>query len=159
MSIVENQTFAELGVRPEIVAALEKVGVTHAFPIQALTLPVALQRHDIIGQAKTGTGKTLGFGIPLLQHAIAPGESGFDELKEPGAPRALVVVPTRELAVQVAKDLEQASTTRKVRVVQIYGGRAFEPQIEALKRGGEVGVGTPSRRLDLLHIGRARWRK
>src|SRR5690625_3871127 len=135
---------------PEIVSALEKVDVTHAFPIQELTLPVALSRHDIIGQAKTGTGKTLGFGIPLLQHTVAPGEAGFEELKAPGAPQGLVVVPTRELAVQVAKDLEQASETRKVRVLQIYGGRAFEPQIEALQRGVEVVVGTPGRLLDLL---------
>src|SRR5690625_1749950 len=150
MSIVENQTFAELGVIPEIVSALKKVDVTHPFPIQALTLPVALQRHDIIGQAKTGTGKTLGFGIPLLQHVIAPGEAGFDDQKEPGAPQGLIVVPTRELAVQVAKDLEQASTTRKVRVLQIYGGRAFEPQVNALQRGVEVVVGTPGRLLDLL---------
>src|SRR5690625_3823043 len=150
MSLVDNQTFAELGVMPEIVSALEKVDVTHPFPIQALTLPVALARHDIIGQAKTGTGKTLGFGIPLLQHILAPGEAGFDDLKKPGAPQALVVVPTRELAVQVATDLEKASTTRKVRVVQIYGGRAFEPQISALQRGVEVVVGTPGRLLDLL---------
>src|SRR5690625_1376569 len=150
MSIVENQTFAELGVIPEIVSALEKVDVTHPFPIQALTLPVPLQRHDIIGQAKTGTGKTLGFGIPLLQHVIAPGEAGFEDQKEPGAPQGLIVVPTRELAVQVAKDLEQASTTRKVRVLQIYGGRAFEPQVNALQRGVEVVVGTPGRLLDLL---------
>ena len=147
---MENQTFAELGVMPEIVSALEKVDVTHPFPIQALTLPVALSRHDIIGQAKTGTGKTLGFGIPLLQHVIAPGEPGFDDQKQPGAPQGLVVVPTRELAVQVAKDLEQASTTRKVRVLQIYGGRAFEPQVNALQRGVEVVVGTPGRLLDLL---------
>ncbi len=147
---MDNQTFAELGVMPEIVSALEKVDVTHPFPIQALTLPVALARHDIIGQAKTGTGKTLGFGIPLLQHILAPGEAGFEDLKEPGAPQALVVVPTRELAVQVATDLEKASTTRKVRVQQIYGGRAFEPQISALQRGVEVVVGTPGRLLDLL---------
>lgn len=147
---MENQTFAQLGVMPEIVSALEQVNVTHAFPIQELTLPVALSRHDIIGQAKTGTGKTLGFGIPLLQHVLAPDEPGFDDLKKPGAPQGLVVVPTRELAVQVAKDLEQASATRRVRVVQIYGGRAFEPQIEALQRGVEVVVGTPGRLLDLL---------
>lgn len=147
---MENKTFAELGVMPEIVSALAKVKVTHPFPIQALTLPVALQRHDIIGQAKTGTGKTLGFGIPLLQNVIAPDEEGFDKLKAPGAPQALVVVPTRELAVQVAKDFEEASTTRKVRVLQIYGGRAFEPQIAALQRGVEVVVGTPGRLLDLL---------
>lgn len=147
---MENQTFAQLGVMPEIVSALEKVNVTHPFPIQALTLPVALSRHDIIGQAKTGTGKTLGFGLPLLQNVIAPNEPGFDDLKLPGAPQGLVVVPTRELAVQVAKDFEQASVNRKVRVLQIYGGRAFEPQVEALQRGVEVVVGTPGRLLDLL---------
>ena len=73
-------TFAELGVQPQIVAALDAVGITHPFPIQAMTLPVALIGSDIIGQAKTGTGKTLGFGIPLLQRVFGPGEDGFDTL-------------------------------------------------------------------------------
>src|SRR5215212_11935399 len=103
------RSFADFGVRAEMVDALERVGITTPFPIQAMTLPVALEGHDIIGQAKTGTGKTLGFGLPLLQHTVAPGEPGFDELAAPGKPQALVVVPTRELAVQVAGDLETAT--------------------------------------------------
>ena len=147
---MKEQSFAELGVRSEIVDALAKIDVTHPFPIQALTLPVALQRHDIIGQAKTGTGKTLGFGIPLLQHVVARGEEGYESLKNPKAPQALVIVPTRELAVQVARDFEKASTTRSIRVAQIYGGRAFEPQIDALRKGVEVVVGTPGRLIDLM---------
>lgn len=147
---MKEQSFAELGVRSEIVDALAKIDVTHPFPIQALTLPVALQRHDIIGQAKTGTGKTLGFGIPLLQHVVARGEDGHEKLKNPKAPQALVIVPTRELAVQVARDFEKASTTRPIRVAQIYGGRAFEPQTEALRKGVEVVVGTPGRLIDLM---------
>ena len=144
-------SFAELGVRAEIVDALAEVGITHPFPIQAMTLPVALQRHDIIGQAKTGTGKTLGFAIPILEHVVGPGEPGFDELPAPGKPQALVIVPTRELAVQVAGDLETAGKRRSVRVVQVYGGRAYEPQVAALARGAEIVVGTPGRMIDLMN--------
>src|SRR4051794_28287511 len=147
------RTFADFGVRPDIVDALTRVGITSPFPIQAMTLPVALDGHDIIGQAKTGTGKTLGFGLPLLQHTVAPGEPGFDELAAPGKPQALVVVPTRELAVQVAGDLETASALRATRTLTVYGGRAYEPQVEALRRGIEVVVGTPGRLLDLAQQG------
>src|SRR5699024_8317070 len=93
---------------------------------------------------------TLGFGIPLLQHVVARGEEGYEGLKTPKAPQALVIVPTRELAVQVARDFEKASTTRSIRVAQIYGGRAFEPQIDALRKGVEVVVGTPGRLIDLM---------
>jgi superfamily II DNA/RNA helicase len=145
-----DASFADFGVRPEIVQALADAGITHPFPIQAMTLPVALQRHDIIGQAKTGTGKTLGFGVPLLNAIVAPGEPGYDELAGQGKPQALVVVPTRELAVQVAGDLATASARRSVRVVQVYGGRAYEPQIDALSKGVDVVVGTPGRMIDLL---------
>jgi superfamily II DNA/RNA helicase len=148
-----NPSFADFDVRPEIVAALAASGITHPFPIQAMTLPVALAGHDIIGQAKTGTGKTLGFGVPLLHRVIAPGEEGFDQLPAPGKPQALVVVPTRELAVQVAGDLMTASAKRAVRIVQLYGGRAYEPQVDALKTGVEVVVGTPGRMIDLLNQG------
>ncbi|MPV87348.1 DEAD/DEAH box helicase, partial [Georgenia ruanii] len=147
---LEEKSFADYGVRAEIVDALRDVGIRHPFAIQALTLPVALRRQDIIGQAKTGTGKTLGFGIPLLQHLLAPGEEGYDALDAPGRPQALVIVPTRELAKQVAEDLAAASRRRTVRVVQVYGGRAYEPQIEALGRGADVVVGTPGRMIDLL---------
>lgn len=143
-------TFADFGVTEPIVRALAEVGITHPFPIQALTLPIALGGHDIIGQAKTGTGKTLGFGIPLLQKVIGPGEEGWDVLPDAGKPQAVVVVPTRELAVQVAGDLAAAARHRAVRVLQVYGGRAYEPQIDALQRGVEIVVGTPGRMIDLL---------
>jgi len=149
----QDVSFADFGVRPEIVEALRESGITHPFPIQAMTLPVALQGHDIIGQAKTGTGKTLGFGVPLLHRVVAPGEPGYDELPAPGKPQALVVAPTRELAVQVANDLATASKKRSVRIAQIYGGRAYEPQIEMLNNGVEVVVGTPGRMVDLLNQG------
>lgn len=143
-------SFADFDVRPEIVQALADAGITHPFPIQAMTLPVALSGHDIIGQAKTGTGKTLGFGVPLLHRVVAPGEEGYEQLPHAGKPQALVVVPTRELAVQVAGDLATASSRRKVRVLQVYGGRAYEPQIAALNSGVDVVVGTPGRMIDLL---------
>lgn len=145
-----DASFADFDVRPEIVQALADAGISHPFPIQAMTLPVALSRHDIIGQAKTGTGKTLGFGVPLLHAVVAPGEDGYDTLPSAGKPQALVVVPTRELAVQVAGDLATASARRTVRVVQVYGGRAYEPQIDALNKGVDVVVGTPGRMIDLL---------
>ena len=118
-----------------------------------MTLPVALGGHDIIGQAKTGTGKTLGFGVPILNRVLAPGDAGFDEQARPGKPQALAVAPTRELAVQVASDLERAGRKRGVRVLTVYGGRAYEPQIEALKKGVEVVVGTPGRLIDLAKQG------
>src|SRR3954466_3811297 len=147
------RSFADFGVRADIVDALARVHITSPFPIQAMTLPVALDGHDIIGQAKTGTGKTLGFGLPLLQRTVALGEPGFDELHAPGKPQALVVVPTRELAVQVAGDLETASALRPTRVLTVYGGRAYEPQVEALRKGVEVVVGTPGRLIDLAQQG------
>jgi superfamily II DNA/RNA helicase len=144
-------TFRELGVLPETCEALEAVGITDAFAIQEMTLPVALAGQDVIGQAKTGTGKTLGFGIPLLQRLIAPTDADVEFLAAPGKPQALVVVPTRELCVQVAKDLRVAGSHRKVRVLEIYGGRAYEPQIETLRSGVDVIVGTPGRLIDLAN--------
>ncbi|HEY9337410.1 MAG TPA: DEAD/DEAH box helicase, partial [Kribbella sp.] len=118
-----------------------------------MTLPVALMGTDLIGQARTGTGKTLGFGIPLLQRTIAPHEADYAELVAPGKPQALVVTPTRELTIQVAKDLQTASTVRTVRILTIYGGVAYEPQLDALKTGVDVVVGTPGRLLDLANRG------
>lgn len=147
------KTFADYGVEPEISQALADKGILHPFPIQALTLPVALEGRDVIGQAKTGTGKTLGFGIPLLMDTLGPGEEGWDEDPASGSPQALVVLPTRELAKQVATELSQAAAKRTVRIVQVYGGRAYEPQIEALEKGAEVVVGTPGRLIDLMERG------
>ena len=129
---------------------MTEAGIIHPFPIQAMTLPIALTGHDIIGQAKTGTGKTLGFGIPALNRIVAPKDEGFEKLAAPGAPQAMVIVPTRELAVQVAGDLTVASKHRGIRIATIYGGRAYEPQVEALQNGVELIVGTPGRLIDLL---------
>ncbi|MFC9941893.1 DEAD/DEAH box helicase [Streptomyces pratensis] len=117
-----------------------------------MTLPVALSGSDVIGQAKTGTGKTLGFGLPLLERVTVPadveaGRAAPEKLTD--APQALIVVPTRELCQQVTNDLLTAGKARNVRVLAIYGGRAYEPQVEALKKGVDVVVGTPGRLLDL----------
>ncbi len=142
-------TFADFDVHPDICAALAERGIVHPFAIQAMTLPVALAGHDIIGQAKTGTGKTLGFGVPILQHVVPAGTAEFSQLRRPGTAQALVVVPTRELAVQVARDIEVAGSRRGIRVLAVYGGRAYEPQVDVLRRGVEVVVGTPGRLLDL----------
>ncbi|GAA3009247.1 DEAD/DEAH box helicase [Streptomyces drozdowiczii] len=113
---------------------------------------MALSGSDVIGQAKTGTGKTLGFGLPLLERVtvladVEAGRSKPEELTD--SPQALIVVPTRELCQQVTNDLLTAGKVRNVRVLAIYGGRAYEPQVEALKKGVDVIVGTPGRLLDL----------
>ncbi|KPC92484.1 MULTISPECIES: DEAD/DEAH box helicase [Streptomyces] len=147
-----STTFRDLGILPETAEALEAVGITSPFPIQEMTLPVALAGTDVIGQAKTGTGKTLGFGLPLLDSVTVPadvelGRATPEQLSD--APQALVVVPTRELCQQVTNDLLTAGKVRNVRVLSIYGGRAYEPQVEALNKGVDVVVGTPGRLLDL----------
>ena len=145
----EDKTFADFGVREDICEALAEKGITHPFPIQSMTLPVALSGQDIIGQAKTGTGKTLGFGLPVLQRVVGRDDAAWASLKSPGAPQALIVVPTRELAVQVGNDISVAARKRNARVATIYGGRAYEPQIAELEKGVEVVVGTPGRLIDL----------
>ncbi|MGH3904102.1 MAG: DEAD/DEAH box helicase [Pseudonocardiaceae bacterium] len=139
----DSPTFAEFGVRDEIVRTLRGAGIERTFAIQELTLPLALAGDDLIGQARTGTGKTLGFGVPLIQR-ITAGDIELD-----GTPRALVVVPTRELCVQVTADLTDASRNLGLRVLSVYGGRPYEPQIKALTRGVDLVVGTPGRLLDL----------
>ncbi|MFI0722419.1 DEAD/DEAH box helicase [Streptomyces sp. NPDC021224] len=145
-------TFRSLGILPETAEALEAVGITTPFPIQEMTLPVALAGSDVIGQAKTGTGKTLGFGLPLLERVtvaadVEAGRATPEQITD--MPQALIVVPTRELCQQVTNDLLTAGKVRAVRVQAIYGGRAYEPQVEALKKGVDVVVGTPGRLLDL----------
>ena len=147
---IAGPMFTDLGVAAPICEALAAEGITTAFPIQALALPIALDGHDVIGQARTGTGKTLAFGIPLLQRL--PGQPPV----RPGATRALVVVPTRELAIQVSYDLQTAGRTSGARVITVYGGRAYEPQIDALRAGVDVVVGTPGRLLDLVRQGHLR---
>ena len=133
-------TFSELSIDQDMVDALASQGIIEPFPIQTQTIPLALSGQDIIGQAKTGTGKTFGFGLPLIQAL------GVDPT--PGV-QALVVVPTRELCVQVAEDLELAASNRSTKIVAIYGGKAYEGQVEQLKAGAQIVVGTPGRLLDL----------
>jgi superfamily II DNA/RNA helicase len=150
----DSPTFAELGVNVDIVRALGDVGIERTFAIQELTLPLALAGEDVIGQARTGTGKTLGFGVPLL-HRLRRSADDHD------VPQALVVVPTRELCVQVARDLADAGKHLGARVTAIYGGRAYEPQLAELRKGVDIVVGTPGRLLDLaeqrhLVLGRVR---
>ena len=132
--------FQELGIDQDIVDALTEKGITSPFPIQEQAIPVALTGQDIIGQAKTGTGKTFGFGLPLLQ--------SLGKNPTPGA-KALVVVPTRELAVQVADDLKLAASKRPTMVAAIYGGKSYESQVAELDAGAQVIVGTPGRLIDL----------
>ena len=157
-----SPTFAELGVDDRIVAALADDGKTHTFAIQELTLPLALGGDDLIGQARTGMGKTFGFGVPLLHRLAHAEESGLRALDN--TPRALIIVPTRELCIQVTGDLEVAAkkltditladgTVRPLKITSIYGGRPYESQIADLRAGVDVVVGTPGRLLDLAQQG------
>jgi len=133
-------TFKDLGIDQDIYQALEGRGITSPFPIQEQAIPLALTGQDIIGQAKTGTGKTLGFGLPLIQSLGLNPEKGA---------KALVVVPTRELAIQVAEDLKHACSNRTTTVAAIYGGKAYEGQIAEIDAGAQIIVGTPGRLIDL----------
>jgi superfamily II DNA/RNA helicase len=135
------KTFADLGVADDIVEALRANDIVNPFPIQALAIPLALKDHDLIGQARTGTGKTMGFTVPILQKVVSGDPAG--------KPQALVVVPTRELALQVTRDVDMAGINRGSRVLTVYGGRSYEPQLDALRKGVDIVVGTPGRLLDL----------
>ncbi|MGO1507975.1 MAG: DEAD/DEAH box helicase [Microbacteriaceae bacterium] len=133
-------SFADLGIDQDILDALAAKGIVDAFPIQEQTIPLGLPGQDIIGQAKTGTGKTFGFGIPVVQRLGKDPEHGV---------KALIVVPTRELAVQVYEDIDLLTSNRSTSVVAIYGGKAYEGQIDQLKAGAQIVVGTPGRLIDL----------
>jgi len=139
----EAPTFDSLGVDPALVKALAAQGITTAFSIQAMTVADALAGRDVCGKAKTGSGKTLAFGIPLLQRTMT------SHATEPGRPRALVLVPTRELAVQVSEVLETLAEQADLRVVAVYGGADIERQVKKLRRGVDVVIATPGRLIDL----------
>jgi superfamily II DNA/RNA helicase len=137
-------SFQGLGVSPELIEVLESEGIVGAFPIQALTIPDALAGRDICGKAKTGSGKTLAFGLPMLEMIGAA---------QPRRPRGLVVVPTRELAAQVAETLEPLARIKGKRVLAVYGGTSVREQVKTLASGVEVIVATPARLIDLLERG------
>jgi superfamily II DNA/RNA helicase len=151
-----SKTFAELPLRPETIEALHAHGFIAPFAIQEMVLPIALSDGDVIGQAKTGTGKTLAFGVPVIERVIAPNDAEWADFEHKGMPQVLIVVPTRELCTQVTKDIEELAGNRGIRTLAVYGGRAFEPQIEALQAGIEIVVGTPGRLLDLSRQGQLR---
>jgi superfamily II DNA/RNA helicase len=134
-------TFSDLGVSPDFVAALEAMGRTSPFPVQALTIPDALAGRDVCGKAKTGSGKTLAFGLPVLERV---------KRAEPRRPRALILVPTRELCVQVKDELAPLGKARGTTVAAIYGGARMETQIKELTQGVEIVVATPGRMIDMI---------
>jgi len=136
-----SNTFDSLGVAPDLVAALAERGITEAFPIQQLTIADALAGRDVCGKAKTGSGKTLAFGLPVLQNVKAA---------EPSKPRALILVPTRELATQVRDELAPIGAARDLSVAAIYGGADIDKQIRKLQAGVEVVAATPGRMIDLI---------
>ena len=133
--------FADLGVDADLVSVLSERGIESPFPIQSLTIADGLAGRDVCGKAKTGSGKTLAFGLPILQ---------LLSKAKPGRPTALALVPTRELAVQVCRELEPLAACRGIRIHAIYGGAPIEKQISALKRGVEFVVATPGRMIDLI---------
>jgi len=135
-------------VLPDICDALDRAGITTPFAIQEMTLSVALLGTDLIGQARTGTGKTLAFGIPVLQRSVTPKDPAYADMPQ-GKPQALIVAPTRELALQVSSDLALASKDLGLRVLTVYGGVGYDQQLDALKDGVDIVVGTPGRLIDL----------
>ena len=147
-SYATNKTFAELGVLPELVGVLSEQGITTAFPIQALTISDALAGRDVCGKAKTGSGKTLGFGLPMLQR-ISAGETFKAKEGGPARPRALVLLPTRELAVQVHEVLKPLGAALGLHVNAVYGGADIERQVKSLRKGCDVIIATPGRLIDL----------
>jgi superfamily II DNA/RNA helicase len=144
MSTPPPTSFADLGVSEELLLALKERGIDAPFPVQALTIPDGLAGRDVCGQAKTGSGKTLAFGIPLVMRA---GRA------EPRKPTALVLVPTRELAIQVDSELRWMADAQGLRAIAVYGGSSMEVQRDALNAGCEIVVATPGRLIDLIGRG------
>ena len=144
------RTFESLGVSPELTRALADEGIVSAFPIQALTVADALAGRDVCGKAKTGSGKTLAFGLPLLQRARATRDAqGPRTEARPARPLALVLLPTRELAVQVHDVLEPLAKKLGLRAVAVYGGADIDRQVSKLRKGVDLVIATPGRLIDL----------
>ncbi len=136
--------FSELGIEKDLVEALDVSGISKPFEIQKITIPDILKGRDVCGKAKTGSGKTIAFGLPIVQ---------LLQRSKPGKPTGLALVPTRELAVQVCKEIDPLASKRKLRVKAIYGGSPIEKQFESLKKGVDFVVATPGRLIDLLERG------
>ena len=147
-SYATNKTFADLGVHADLCAVLESQGITTAFPIQAMTIHDALAGRDICGKAKTGSGKTLGFGLPMLQR-VAASQAPAKREGGPARPRGLVLLPTRELAVQVHEVLEPLGAALGLHVNAVYGGADIERQVKSLRKGCDIIIATPGRLIDL----------
>jgi superfamily II DNA/RNA helicase len=147
-----GDAFEELGVPSALAASLSRRGITTPRPIQSRTLPDALAGRDVLGRAETGSGKTLAFGLPLLVRTAAAtgGRRGRPRLH---GPRALVLVPTRELARQVHDEIAPLATPLGLRLLAVYGGTPIRPQIQALRRSADVVVATPGRLTDLMRQG------
>jgi superfamily II DNA/RNA helicase len=141
MSDTAPTSFAALGLCDEIVDALNERGITSPFPVQALTIPDALDGRDVCGKAQTGSGKTLAFGLPVLQRMTQA---------KPSRPTGLVLVPTRELANQVTEELAPAARAVNRSALAVYGGAPIEKQIERLENGVDLVVATPGRMIDLI---------
>jgi superfamily II DNA/RNA helicase len=143
---VPTTTFADLGLPAPVVAALARAGITTPFPIQIETIPDALAGHDLLGRGSTGSGKTLAFGLPMIARiaSLPP---------QPKRPRGLVLVPTRELAMQVNDALEPLGRTLGLHFKTVVGGTSMDKQVYALRRGVDVLVATPGRLADLIRQG------
>jgi len=146
-SYATNKTFADLGIQKELCDVLEKQGITTAFPIQAMTIADALDGRDVCGKAKTGSGKTLGFGLPMLQRVAA--SEPIARASGPARPRGLVLLPTRELAVQVHEVLAPLGKALGLHVNAVYGGADIERQVKSLQKGCDIIIATPGRLIDL----------
>jgi superfamily II DNA/RNA helicase len=155
-----EHTFESLGIEKRLVQTLTEQGITTAFPIQAMTIADALAGRDVCGKAKTGSGKTLGFGLPMLQRIAAELAGPDGEVQQlaggPASPRGLVLLPTRELAVQVHEVLATLGEALGLRVVAVYGGADIERQIKQLQKGCELIIATPGRLIDLGDRGELR---
>ena len=143
-----NKTFTDLGVHPDLCEVLTSQGIINAFPIQAMTIHDALAGRDVCGKAKPGSGKTLGFGLPMIQR-IAATERLVVRDGGPARPRGLVLLPTRELCVQVHEVLEPLGAALGLHVNAVYGGADIERQVKSLRRGCDIIIATPGRLIDL----------
>ena len=142
MTMMQTDSFGELILEKRVVAALKEMGFEEPSPIQQQAIPILLEGKDIIGQAQTGTGKTAAFGIPIIQ--------GIEDRRHI---QALIMSPTRELAIQIAEEITKIGCNKRIKVVPVYGGQPIERQIRALKSGVQIVIGTPGRLLDHIRRG------